>query len=221
MRYGEPSIHNGLENIKKLAIQNILVFPLYPQYSGSSTGSTYTAINQELEKNRFIPNIQFLQYYYHLPEYINAIANQIKSAQPIEYLLISFHGIPQSYCDDGDPYFEQCQATVKLISQQLELKDDQWELCFQSRFGYKPWLQPYLDERLKSLPSEGKKNVHVICPGFSADCLETLEEIEQENRQYFLQAGGEKYTYLPALNDTDEHVSGLVSIIQKQTQCWL
>ncbi len=216
MRYGSPSIADGLETLRQANARRILVLPLYPQYSATTTASTFDKITQELKQWRWLPELRFINDYHQDPEYISALEESVRRCWADEgvpeKLLISFHGIPQSYTDGGDPYPRQCATTAQQLADALNLKSDQWQLSFQSRMGNKPWIQPYTDETLKSWATGGIKRVDVICPGFPADCLETLEEIGEENRAYFLQAGGEHYRYIPALNNDQSHINALSRI---------
>ncbi|NNE38716.1 MAG: ferrochelatase, partial [Gammaproteobacteria bacterium] len=182
MRYGEPSIKNALRKLRESNIQRLLVFPLYPQYSATTTASTFDAITDELQKWRWVPEVRFISHYHDDPGYITALAASIRSqwdekGKP-EKLLFSFHGLPKKYFLSGDPYFCECHKTARLVAEELGLEDSIWQVAFQSRFGPMEWLQPYTDVVLESWANEGISNVHVICPGFSADCLETLEEIQ-------------------------------------------
>jgi ferrochelatase len=225
MRYGNPSIKDALLNLKKSGAQRILVLPLYPQYSATTTASTFDAIADELKTWRWLPEFRFIQHYHDHEAYIQALVNSIsnfqnKNGQP-EKLLFSFHGLPQKYLDQGDPYFCECHKTARLVAERMGLKKDQWILAFQSLFGREEWLKPYAKNTLINWAKEGVKNVQVICPGFSADCLETLEEIKVENRDYFLNAGGEKYEYIPALNDNAEHIGMMGQLIKQHASDWL
>lgn len=213
MRYGQPSIADGLEQLRQKNARRILVLPLYPQYSASTTASTFDEISRVLRGWRWIPELRFINHYHDQPGYIKALANSIrdywnKNGEP-DRLLLSFHGIPQSYQDKGDPYGRECNTTARLIAEQLGLADDQWSISFQSRVGTQVWLKPYTDETLKQWGAEGVGRVDVVCPGFPADCLETIEEIGEENRDYFLEAGGKSYHYIPSLNSSDAHIESL------------
>jgi len=225
MRYGNPSIKNALLNLKKSGAQRILVLPLYPQYSATTTASTFDAIADELKTWRWLPEFRMLQHYHDHPSYIQAVVNSISSFQQkkgeAEKLLFSFHGLPQRYLDQGDPYFCECHKTARLIAEKMGLKEQQWALAFQSRFGREQWLKPYADKTLIKWAEEGVKSVQVCCPGFAADCLETLEEIQVENRDYFLNAGGEKFEYIPALNDAAEHIDMMGQLITQHASDWL
>ena len=221
MRYGQPSVEEKIRKLHDAGISKLIVIPLYPQYSGSTNGSTFDAVAKALQKIRWVPHLQFVSHYYEQPTYIQAIAESIKAhwekSGRAQKLIMSFHGVPKKYITKGDPYQQQCQASAQAIADKLALKDEEWMLVFQSRFGAEEWLQPYCDETLKSLPAQGVKSVDMICPGFSADCLETLEEIEGENKEYFMKAGGEAYLYIPCLNDSDAHARLMADIVHQQS----
>jgi len=223
MRYGNPSITDGLEKLCQARVQKLLIFPLYPQYSSSTTGSTFEAVSAVLKQWRWIPDITFISSYYDNTAYIHALVVQIKNywaqhGEPDKFLF-SFHGIPKRFFTAGDPYPFHCRRTAQLVSESLNLQDSQWQTTFQSRFGREEWVQPYTDETLISLGKSGINRVDVICPGFAADCLETLEEIDQENRALFLQAGGKDFHYIPALNDNAEHINMLSELIKSHSDC--
>lgn len=219
MRYGSPSIADGLESLRQANAQRILVLPLYPQYSATTTASTFDEISRVLRQWRWLPELRFINHYHNDPGYIDALAESIRHFSRThgkrDRLLLSFHGIPQAYADQGDPYAEQCRITATRLAAALDLSPEQWAITFQSRVGRQAWLQPYTDETLKQWGAGGIKRVHVICPGFPADCLETLEEIGEENREYFLSAGGEDYHYIPALNDGQRHIEALADLVQR------
>ncbi len=224
MRYGNPSIESGLEKLREANANRVLIFPLYPQYSASTTASTFDAVADVLKKWRWIPEIRMINHYHDNSDYINTLANSISkywetNSKP-EKLLFSFHGLPKEYLLKGDPYHCECYKTARLVAEKLELNDDEWQLTFQSRFGPKEWLQPYTDLTLKELGASGTKHVQIICPGFSADCLETLEEINIQNRDFFIEAGGEQFSYIPALNNDEEHIQALSNIIINHCQGW-
>ncbi|MCG6896974.1 MAG: ferrochelatase [Thiocapsa sp.] len=224
MRYGNPSIPSALAELRRANARRLLVFPLYPQYSGSTTASVFDAVTRELSRWRWIPEVRFISQYHDEPRYIEAIVESIRNhwtAQgEAERLLFSFHGIPKDYFDQGDPYFCQCQKTARLATERLGLAPERWALAFQSRVGFKEWLQPYTDETLKAWAAEGVRSVQVLSPGFSADCLETIEEIDAENRGYFLGAGGERFSYVHCLNDSPAHIEMLAGIIQRHSAGW-
>ena len=224
MRYGQPSIKSALERLKDANVRRILIFPLYPQYSATTTGSTFDAVAKVLQTWRRLPDIRFISHYHDDQGYISALTESIRlhwaeKGTP-DKLLFSFHGLPKKYFISGDPYFYECHKTAKLVAEQLNLEDDYWTVSFQSRFGPMEWLKPYTDEVLVEWANNGNDNVHVICPGFSSDCLETLEEIQIRYRTLYLNAGGKHFSYIPALNDEPNHIEALVSIILKNCQGW-
>ena len=225
MRYGNPSIDDALQRLLDSGVRQLLVIPLYPQYSGPTTGSTFDALAADFLNRRWVPELRFVNTYCRHPGYIGALAKSIQhhwdANGRADKLILSFHGEPKSYRDRGDPYYDQCVETTRLVTAQLGLSESEYELTFQSRFGNEEWLQPYTDERLKALPAEGVKSVQVICPGFSADCLETLEEIAEENCEYFVEAGGENYQYIPCLNDSREHLEALYEIARENLVGWI
>ncbi|WP_428095602.1 ferrochelatase [Candidatus Thioglobus sp.] len=217
MRYANPSISSGLNKLKDKGCNRIIVLPLYPQYSKTTTLSTLDAINLELKNWHEQPELVFIEHYYQNKAYIRALSNSIKEyqakhGQP-DKLLISFHGIPQRYVDNGDIYYEHCLQTADLLAKSLNLNSDQWQASFQSIFGTEAWTKPYTKDILESFAQSGVANVQVVCPGFSADCLETLEEIDDENRGYFMNAGGQSFGYIPALNTRQDHIEALVDVI--------
>jgi len=218
MRYGNPSVADKLANLHQQGVRKVIAIPLYPQYSGSTNGSTFDAIASALSKQRWVPKLNFVSDYYRRKNYIKAIADSISAHWQAhgrnQKLIMSFHGVPKKYITRGDPYQSQCAETAQAVAEYLNLNEDQWMLVFQSRFGAEEWLQPYCDETLKSLPTQGIKSVDMICPGFSADCLETLEEIEGENKEYFIEAGGEKYSYISCLNDSGPHAELMAEIVR-------
>lgn len=217
MRYGNPSVQSKITALHEKGVRKIIAIPLYPQYSGATNGSTFDAIGKALTKQRWVPNLNFVSDYYERDSYIKAIGDSVlehwQHNGRKQKLIMTFHGVPKKYITRGDPYESQCKHSAQRIADYLKLNDDDWKLVFQSRFGAEEWLKPYCDETLKSLPSQGIKSVDMICPGFSADCLETLEEIEGENKEYFMEAGGEEYAYIPCLNDSDAHAQLMTEII--------
>ena len=224
MRYGKPSIPAGLHALRKAGARRFVVLPMYPQYSATTTASVFDEVTRVLRSWRWLPDLRVINNYHDHPKLITALANSIKqqwAAQPrAEKLLFSFHGIPQRYVDNGDPYFCHCHKTARLVAEELQLSDSAWQVVFQSRFGREAWLQPYCDETLQQLAQAGIKSVDIICPGFSADCLETLEEISMQNREVFLEAGGETYNYIPALNESAEHIDALCEILTAHMFGW-
>lgn len=224
MRYGKPDIKTALEKLAADNARKILVFPLYAQYSATTTASIFDAVTKLLHHWRWVPELRFINSYHDHDAYIQALADSLnehwKSHSKGQKLLMSFHGIPKANHLKGDPYFCQSHTTARLLAEKLGLKEDDWVLTFQSRFGKAQWLQPYTSQMLEQLARDGTLSVDVICPGFSTDCLETLEEIAVENRDVFLQAGGRDYHYIPALNAGDEHIKALASIIEMHIQGW-
>jgi ferrochelatase len=216
MRYGSPSIRSGLEALREKGCNRLLILPLYPQFSASTTGSTFDAVAGVLKTWRCIPTLHMIDAYHDHPAYIAALANSVEDywqrhGKP-ERLLMSFHGIPESYFKAGDPYPCHCRKTARLLREALDLDEERAPLSFQSRFGKEPWIQPYTDVTLKQWGTSGLSSVDVICPGFAADCLETLEEIAMQNRCLFLAAGGTQFRYIPALNDSETHIQALAQI---------
>ena len=218
MRYGNPSIRSALEKLQGYNIRKLIILPLYPQYSAATTASTFDAVAGVLKTWRHIPQLRMITGYHDNPGYIDALAQSIRNHWALsgksDKLLFSFHGLPRSYVLAGDPYADECRATARLVARELELDEGLWEIAFQSRFGPREWLQPYTDKLLQEWGGSGIGHVQVICPGFAADCLETLEEIEIQNRELFLSAGGKTFSYIPALNDRPPHITALCDIIR-------
>jgi len=224
MCYGEPSVGNVIQELSEAGMRRLLVLPLYPQYSATTTAAVFDAITRELQHMRWVPALRFINDYHADLDYIRAVAGSIQQywheKNRGQLLLFSFHGIPQRYFNAGDPYHCFCHATARLVAQELGLTEDQWRVTFQSRFGREPWLMPYTDETLKRLPSESITSVDVVCPGFAADCLETLEEIDLLNREFFQQAGGQQFQYIPCLNDHPGHAQVLTNLVVSHLQGW-
>ena len=224
MRYGEPSLSSALRHMLDAQVDRLLVLPMYPQYSGAATGSTFDAVSRELAGWRRVPELRFVAGYHDHPDYIEALAERVRRAwaegRRGEVLLMSFHGVPRRSLLQGDPYHCQCRATARLLAERLGLRDAQWMVVFQSRFGREPWLEPYCDQTLKTLPARGVRSVDVVCPGFSVDCLETLEEIAMQNRGLFEKSGGESFQYISCLNDEPLHLQMLLRLIQEHTRGW-
>lgn len=224
MRYGTPSIGEKLENLQQAGVRKLLLLPLYPQYSAATTASTFDALAKDFMQRRWLPDVRFISHYHDHPAYIKAIAQSIRQYQSShgkpDKLLFSYHGVPLRYLKNGDPYHCECHKTTRLVAHSLGLDPKDYTTTFQSRFGREPWLQPYTDVTLKSLPEQQVKSVQIICPGFAADCLETLEEINSENRDYFLQAGGQDYAYIPALNAQQQHIDFLAALVKENLQGW-
>jgi protoporphyrin/coproporphyrin ferrochelatase len=218
MRYGNPSIKSKLANLKELGCENIVVLPLYPQYAAATTATVCDEVYRTLMRMRWQPSLQIIPHYESNTLYIDALINSIeKKTQKIKWkpdlIITSYHGIPKSYFDKGDPYQCYCQKTTRLMREKY-LKID-IQTTFQSRFGPKEWLTPYTDKTLESLPEKGIKNLLVICPGFASDCVETLEEIDIQGREIFLKNGGKNFDLIPCLNDSIEHIELFESLIKK------
>lgn len=224
MRYGEPSLPAGLQALAAKGVTRLLVLPLYPQYSATTTASTFDAVASELMRWRWLPELRFVSHYHDFPAYIDAMAQHLAAYWQqhgrADKLVFSFHGLPERNLRLGDPYFCECHKTVRLLAAKLQLSSDQYVTTFQSRFGKAKWLTPYTDKTLEALAKEGVASVQVFCPGFSADCLETLEEIDEENRDIFLHAGGQHFAYIPALNAQPVHLDALQQLIEQQLQGW-
>ena len=214
MRYGEPSIPTTIQTLKMFGVRRIVVLPLFPQYSGTTTGSILSVLEDQMGAWPDAPQLTIIHDYHNHPAYIGAIGDQIRNhTNDKSHLLLSFHGVPRSYVNKGDPYESQCLKSAKLISQNLGLKREEWSLAFQSRFGPQEWLTPYTDEELTRLGKKNLTKLQVICPGFAVDCLETLDEIANEGAEIFRKAGGGIYEYIPALNDQANHVKALSEIL--------
>jgi ferrochelatase len=224
MRYGQPSIAAGLEELRQANAERILILPLYPQYSATTVGTIFDEVFDTLKQWRWVPEIRTINHYHQHPLYIEAIAGSIRRHWSEngrgERLLISFHGIPISYSQKGDPYRSQCRQTAHLLTRALEADEEEVFFTFQSRFGPEDWLQPYTDETLIAWAQEGIGRVDTICPGFATDCLETLQEMGMENGDLYLEAGGEAYAYIPALNAAPEHIRLLADLVQQNILGW-
>lgn len=213
MRYGRPSIQQALEELQQAGVSRLIVLPLYPQYSASTTATSFDAIAKVFYKWRRLPELHFIDHYYSQPAYIDALAESVRNDWrangETERLMMSFHGLPERLIAAGDPYREHCEMTAKLLREALQLDEQRCQIAFQSRFGPEAWIKPYADKTLEQWAKEGVKSVSIIAPGFAVDCLETLEELAMENRDIFLDAGGESYRYIAALNDSAAHVRAL------------
>lgn len=220
MRYGEPAISKQLDKIKTSSIDQLIILPLYPQYSSTTTASIHDEVIKNLKGWFHLPSIYFISDYHQQQGYIDAIAKSItehwQNHGRNQFLLMSFHGLPERLTTLGDPYFHQCQKTAEKIAETLGLTTNQWQLVFQSRFGKAEWLKPYCVDTLQNLPAQGIHSIDIICPGFAVDCLETLEEIAIENKKIFLAAGGKQYSYIPALNDSDLQIKAISPLIEQQ-----
>ena len=224
MRYGSPSVAHGIEKLIEQGVRKLFVLPLYPQYSGSTTASTFDAVAHDFTRRRWLPDFRFLSHYHDHPHYIQAVADSIRHHQQQhgkpDKLIFSYHGVPKRYLLNGDPYHCECYKTTRLVAEALGLAKEDYMTTFQSRFGREEWLQPYTDETMKALPGQGVKSIQVVCPGFSSDCLETIEEIGEENCEYFMEAGGETFTYIPCLNDSDDHIALLAQLVEENIHGW-
>jgi ferrochelatase len=224
MLYSAPDVRGALQRLRESGAQRILVLPLFPQYCGATTGAVYDQVSGELRRWRALPELRFIADYHDHPGYLEALRASVvehwQTRGRTAHLLISFHGIPERYVQAGDPYFARCQSTARLLADELLLRDGEWSVSFQSRFGPTDWLKPYTAAVLAGMPARGVREVSVVCPGFAVDCLETLEEIEIENRDAFMRAGGQRYEYVPALNARPGHAHCLADLIEQHCQGW-
>lgn len=216
MTYRRPSIAQGIDALLQAGVHRLVVLPIFPQYSGATTGAVLDQVSAALRKKRHAPELRFISDYHANPAYIEALRQSVldhwrEHPRP-QHLLMSFHGLPKKNCDRGDPYRTQCETTSHLLAQALDLRPDEWSLSFQSRFGAQEWLRPYTDERFKELARKGIKHLGVICPGFAVDCLETLEEIAIRGAEIFRDNGGQTFDYIPALNDDPRHAAVLAGL---------
>jgi len=229
MRYGNPNIRKGIDSLKAKHCDRILVLPLYPQYASSTTGTVMDELGRVFANIRNVPGVRLVRNFHDHPAYIDAIiTNLLKHWTQIgrpdfktDKLVMTFHGLPRFHLDKGDPYHCECHKTARLIAEQLNLTQDQYVVTFQSRFGKAEWLQPYTDATLEKLGKAGTKRVDVICPGFAADCLETLEEIAMEAKETFLHAGGKTFNYLPVANDTEPFIHALARVAEDNLAGWI
>ncbi|GAB3476009.1 ferrochelatase [Marinomonas epiphytica] len=224
MTYGNPSVESAFKRFQAAGVDRVCILPMYPQYSSTTTAAVYDKVSRVLAKQVNIPGIVFIKSYADHPLYIQALAQSIQSQWAKQgekrHVVFSYHGIPKRYVTKGDPYAQQCEQTSQLVAQHLELTDDEWTHVYQSRFGREEWLQPYADATLKALPGMGVKKINVISPAFSADCIETLEEIAIELAEEFKGAGGLAFDYVEALNDQTNHVNLYLSLIEQHTLHW-
>ena len=219
MSYGNPSLKSAVDELMAQGVTRIIVLPLYPQFSCSTVAAVWDGLSHVFAGYRSLPDVHFIRDYAEHPAYIAALKASVersfaKHGKP-DLLVTSFHGIPQRFADEGDDYPLRCQDTFTALKNSLGLQDDEAMLTYQSRFGREPWLTPYTDETMRSLPAKGIKHVQIMSPGFSADCLETLEEINAQNREFFLHAGGERFEYIPALNDDEEHITMMMELVNQ------
>lgn len=220
MTYGSPSINTALSRLMEQGVNRLVVLPLYPQFSSTTTSAVWDALARFFTLRRDLPEIIFIHDYAEHPLYISALCESIEQSFTThgipDLLIFSYHGIPQRYVDEGDNYPRRCEATTQAVMAKLALRPEQHKLTYQSRFGKQPWLRPFTDQTIKALPKQGIKRVQIITPGFAADCLETLEEIAVENQRYFIEAGGEQYHYIPALNNAPAHIELLKSLVTER-----
>ena len=218
MTYGNPGIQPLLSELSQKPQDHIVLFPLFPQYSATSSAPLYDAFAKWIPKQRNLPGLSIIRDYYQHPLYIQALAQSVRDFRAehggAEKLLMSFHGIPQPYADKGDPYADRCRITGQLVATELGLVEDEWAISFQSRFGKQEWVKPYTDALLTEWAAQGVKSVQIMSPAFSADCLETLEELAIQNAELFLSQGGERYQYIPALNSRGDHLQLLNTLVQ-------
>lgn len=224
MTYGEPSIASAIDKLQAAGARRLLVLPLYPQYSGTTTASVFDSVSNKLQSMRWVPESRFINQYHDDDAYIAALASSIREYWDAngrgDHLLFSFHGIPQYTLDGGDPYYCHCQKTGRLLAEALELGEDDWTLSFQSRVGREEWLKPYTDATVIKLGKSGVSRLDVACPGFSTDCLETLEEIAMQNAEFFMESGGGALHYIPALNARRDHIECLVGLVERHIAGW-
>ncbi|HGH6007123.1 TPA: ferrochelatase [Vibrio cholerae] len=218
MTYGEPSLLDGVRKLQQQGVEQIVVLPLYPQYSATTTAAVFDGIAKALRQLPVVPELHFIRDYHDHPLYIQALAKSVRASWQLhgqgDLLLCSYHGIPKRYAQNGDIYPEHCKKTTELLAQALGLPQDKVMMTYQSQFGKEEWLQPYTDKTMEALPSQGIKKLDVICPAFSVDCLETLEEIAEQNQEIFLHSGGEAFHYVPCLNDSQSHIE-LMAVLVK------
>ena len=224
MRYGTPSVDDALTELEQHNVRRLLVIPMYPQYSGTTTASVFDEVASRLQRTRWLPELRFINQWCDEPEFIKVLANSVRKHWDEngknELLVTSYHGIPKRYLLNGDPYHCLCHKTTRLLADELGIEQDKTKVVFQSRVGKEEWLQPYCDETMKRLPKEGVKKIDVMSPAFAADCLETIEEIEGENKEYFMENGGESFNYIPCLNDQPEHIHFMADLVDRHIQGW-
>jgi len=217
MRYGTPSVDEALTELEAQNVRRLLVVPMYPQYSGTTTASVFDEVSARLQRTRWLPELRFINQWSDDPNYIKVLANSVKryweEHGQNDLLVTSYHGIPKRYLLSGDPYHCLCHKTTRMLTEELGIPADKAMVVFQSRVGKEEWLRPYCDETMKTLASKGVTKIDVVSPAFAADCLETIEEIDGENREYFMENGGESYQYIPCLNDDAEHISYLADLV--------
>ncbi|ENM3729174.1 ferrochelatase [Vibrio cholerae] len=218
MTYGEPSLLDGVRKLQQQGVEQIVVLPLYPQYSATTTAAVFDGLAKALRQLPVVPELHFIRDYHDHPLYIQALAKSVRASWQLhgqgDLLLCSYHGIPKRYAQNGDIYPEHCKKTTELLAQALGLPQDKVMMTYQSQFGKEEWLQPYTDKTMEALPRQGIKKLDVICPAFSVDCLETLEEIAEQNQEIFLHSGGEAFHYVPCLNDSQSHIELMAALVK-------
>lgn len=224
MTYGNPGLPDVMDSLRSEGVDHFVILPLFPQYSATSGGAVYDAVTKWSLKQRNLPNLTIVKDYFAHPLYIKALADSIRRFQAVhgkpEKLMFSFHGIPQPYADKGDPYPKRCKCTAAQVAHELGLTEDEWIISFQSRFGKQEWVKPYTDVTLEEWGKAGVRSVQVVSPAFSADCLETLEELAMENRDNFINVGGKEYHYIPALNDDEAHIDLMEALAKPLAAGW-
>ncbi len=217
MTYGNPSLLSGVQSLLEQGVEKVIVLPLYPQYSATTTAAVVDGLGKAFKQMTVVPSFEVIGDYHDHPLYIQALADSVRDTWrergESEYLLCSYHGIPKRYADNGDVYPQHCEKTTELLAQELGLDSDRIGMTYQSRFGREEWLQPYTDKTLEKLPNQGIKKLDIIAPAFSVDCLETLEELSEECCDIYKEAGGESFNYIPCLNDSDKHIELMASLV--------
>lgn len=217
MSYGEPSLADAMAVFDNAGVDHVILLPLYPQYSCSTSAAVFDGFSRLMATRRHIPSLSYIRDYADNPSYIAALVQQVKAhfiqhGEP-DMLLFSYHGIPKRYADEGDDYPQRCHLTTQAVAAALDLSPERYQMTFQSRFGREAWVTPYTDETVRHLPEKGVNHLQVICPGFAADCLETVEEIQVRNRDFFIEHGGKTFSYIPALNDSEQHIDLLYQLV--------
>ncbi len=217
MTYGSPSLKTGIDKLMEQGVEHVVVLPLYPQYSATTTAAVFDGIAKQLKASPLIPELSFITDYHDHPLYIKALAEKVRRYWQEhgqgEYLLCSYHGIPKRFADNGDVYPQHCETTTQLLAKELQLSSEQIGMSYQSRFGREEWLTPYTDKTLEAMPANGNKKVDIMTPAFSVDCLETLEEIAEQCKESFLDAGGDEFRYIECLNDDKQHIEMMAELI--------
>jgi ferrochelatase len=225
MTYDEPSISEALDKLQAQGCKKVVVLPLYPQYSATTTAAVFDQVARACKTRSYVPEIRMVHDYYQEADFIAALANSVKAhwaehGKP-DYLLCSYHGIPQRYADNGDPYPQQCQRTTELLADALDMPREKMSMSFQSIFGKEEWVKPYTDKTIEALAEKGVSRLDVICPAFSSDCLETLEEIAVQGKESFIESGGKELNLIPCLNDRQDHIDMMIRLVNQQAYDWL